>query len=328
MVGKEKEAGFHRLDLADRLLPVYIQIIQSLVDAGAKTIQIDEPYLVLDLPEGAEETYRKVYTEIKQKFANTEFILTTYFGALENNTELAVSLPLDVLHIDLVRATAQLDSVLKALPQSKKLSIGIVDGRNIWKNNFEHSLALIEKVREVISDDRIYIGTSCSLLHSPCNLELENNEKVLTPEIKQWLAFAKQKVKELATLKAIAIGHDLSPEVKAIFEENKKAAENRRTSALIHNPAVKARVKAITDADSKRKSAFGTRQKVQEEALHLPLFPTTTIGSFPQTPEVRSWRASFNKGTLSKADYDKKLEKEIEESIRWQEQTGIDVLVH
>jgi len=306
LVGKEKEAGFHRLDLADRLLPVYIQIIQSLVDAGAKTIQIDEPYLVLDLPKGAEETYRKVYTEIKQKFANTEFILTTYFGALENNTELAVSLPLDVLHIDLVRATAQLDSVLKALPQSKKLSIGIVDGRNIWKNNFEHSLALIEKVREVISDDRIYIGTSCSLLHSPCNLELENNEKVLTPEIKQWLAFAKQKVKELATLKAIAIGHDLSPEVKAIFEENKKAAENRRTSALIHNPAVKARVKAITDADSKRKSAFGTRQKVQEEALHLPLFPTTTIGSFPQTPEVRSWRASFNKGTLSKADYDKK----------------------
>lgn len=328
LVGKEKEAGFHRLDLADRLLPVYIQIIQSLVDAGAKTIQIDEPYLVLDLPEGAKETYRKVYTEIKQKFANTEFILTTYFGALENNTELAVSLPLDVLHIDLVRATAQLDNVLKALPQSKKLSIGIVDGRNIWKNNFEHSLALIEKVREVISDDRIYIGTSCSLLHSPCNLELENNEKVLTPEIKQWLAFAKQKVKELATLKAIAIGHDLSPEVKAIFEENKKAAENRRTSALIHNPAVKARVKAITDADSKRKSAFGTRQKVQEEALHLPLFPTTTIGSFPQTPEVRSWRASFNKGTLSKADYDKKLEKEIEESIRWQEQTGIDVLVH
>jgi len=328
LLGKEKEAGFHRLELADRLLPVYIELVKSLVEAGAKTIQIDEPYLVLDLPQGAAEAYKKVYTALKAQFPNTEFILTTYFGALENNTELAVSLPFDVLHIDLVRAAAQLDSVLKVLPKDKKLSLGIVDGRNIWKNNFEHSLALIEKVKEVISSDRIYIASSSSLLHSPCNLELENNEKVLTPEIKQWLAFAKQKVKEIATLKTLALGHDLSPEVKAIFEENKKAAQNRKTSTLIHNPEVKARVKAITDKDSQRKSAFATRQKVQEEALHLPLFPTTTIGSFPQTPEVRSWRASFNKGTLSQVEYDKKLEKEIEESIRWQEQTGIDVLVH
>ena len=281
LLGKEKEAGFHRLELADRLLPVYIELVQSLVDAGAKTIQIDEPYLVLDLPEGAAATYKKVYAELKAKFPNTEFILTTYFGALDNNTELAVSLPLDVLHIDLVRAAAQLDSVLKALPKDKKLSIGIVDGRNIWKNNFEHSLALIEKVKEVIGEDRIYLATSSSLLHSPCNLELENNEKVLTPEIKQWLAFAKQKVKELATLKSLTLGHDLSSEVKAIFEENKKAAQNRKTSTLIHNPEVKARVKAITDKDSQRKSVFATRQKVQEEALHLPAIPYHYYWFFP-----------------------------------------------
>jgi len=328
LLGKEKEAGFHRLELATSLLPVYIQIVQSLVDAGAKSIQIDEPYLVLDLPQGAEETYRKVYGELKAKFPKTEFILTTYFGALDNNTSLAVSLPFDVLHIDLVRATAQLDGVLKALDKDKKLSLGVVDGRNIWKNNFEHSLALIGKAQEVIGYDRLLIGTSSSLLHTPCNLENENNEKVLTAEIKQWLAFAKQKVKELSTLKTLAQGHDLSPEVKAAFEENKRAAENRKTSPLIHDPKVKECVKKITESDSKRKSPFSIRRKMQEEALHLPLFPTTTIGSFPQTQEVRSWRASFKKGVLSEKEYDRLLEKEIEDSIRWQEQTGIDVLVH
>ncbi|MGP1478423.1 MAG: 5-methyltetrahydropteroyltriglutamate--homocysteine S-methyltransferase [Capnocytophaga sp.] len=327
LLGKEKEQGFHRLDLADRLLPVYIQLVESLVSAGAKTIQIDEPYLVLDLPEGAAEVYKKVYTELRSKFPTTEFILTTYFGALDNNTELATSLPFDVLHIDLVRAAAQLDRVLKALPADKKLSLGVVNGRNIWKNNFEHSLALIEKAKEAIGADRLLVATSCSLLHSPCNLELENNEKVLTPEIKQWLAFAKQKVKEVTTLQAIANGQ-VTPEVKAIFEENKKAAETRKTSTLIHDQKVKERVNSITAKDDVRLSPFSVRQEAQHKALNLPLFPTTTIGSFPQTDEVRSWRARFKKGELTQAEYDKLLEKEIEESIRFQEEANIDVLVH
>ena len=306
LLGKEKEAGFHRLELADRLLPVYIELVKSLVEAGAKTIQIDEPYLVLDLPQGAAEAYKKVYTALKAQFPNTEFILTTYFGALENNTELAVSLPFDVLHIDLVRAAAQLDSVLKVLPKDKKLSLGIVDGRNIWKNNFEHSLALIEKVKEVISSDRIYIASSSSLLHSPCNLELENNEKVLTPEIKQWLAFAKQKVKEIATLKTLALGHDLSPEVKAIFEENKKAAQNRKTSTLIHNPEVKARVKAITDKDSQKK------RYTYRYSLPLPLVLSLrhlryVLGELPLTKVpylkqnmIRSWKKKLKNLSVGK----------------------------
>ena len=327
LLGKEKEQGFHRLDLAERLLPVYVQIVQSLVDAGAKTIQIDEPYLALGLPEGAADVYKKIYTELRSKFPTTEFILTTYFGALDNNTELAVSLPFNVLHIDLVRAAAQLDKVLKALPADKKLSLGVVDGRNIWKNNFEHSLALIEKAKEAIGADRLLIATSCSLLHSPCNLELENNEKVLTPEIKQWLAFAKQKVKEVTTLQALATGH-ITPEVKAAFEENKKAAETRKTSLLIHDNKVKERVNNITAKDDVRHSPFNERKVAQHKALNLPLFPTTTIGSFPQTDEVRSWRARFKKGELTQAEYDKLLEKEIEESIRFQEDTNIDVLVH
>ena len=152
----------------------------------------------------------------------------------------------------------------------------------------------MKKAKEAIGADRLLIATSCSLLHSPCNLELENNEKVLTPEIKQWLAFAKQKVKEVTTLQALATGH-ITPEVKAVFEENKKAAETRKTSPLIHDNKVKERVNNITAKDDMRHSPFNERKVAQHKALNLPLFPTTTIGSFPQTDEVRSWRARFKK---------------------------------
>lgn len=327
LLGKEKEAGFSRLDLADRLLPVYIEIIESLVKAGAKTIQIDEPYLVLDLPERAASIYRTTYEAIAAKFPNTEFILTTYFGGLGDNLNLALSLPLQVLHIDLVRAPQQLDLVLELLPPHKKLSLGLVDGRNVWKNDLEASVALIDKAEAKIGMDRIYVGTSCSLLHSPCNLELENNEKVLTPEIKQWLAFAKQKVKEVQLLTVLAFDNPNAEEA-ASYEENKRAAAARRTSTLIHDKAVKERVRNIAEGDDQRKSPFSKRKLAQHAALGLPLFPTTTIGSFPQTTEVRSWRARFKKGDLTQAEYDKLLEQEIEESIRFQESTDIDVLVH
>ncbi|MDO4881000.1 MAG: 5-methyltetrahydropteroyltriglutamate--homocysteine S-methyltransferase [Capnocytophaga sp.] len=327
LLGKEKEEGFHRLDLLENLLPVYKQILRELADAGAEWVQIDEPFLGLDLSETAKQAYQKVYTELVNEFPTLKFVLTTYFSELKDNTELAVSLPTAALHIDLVRGEKQLDSVLEKFPAGKILSLGVVDGRNIWKNNFEKSLSLIQKAQQKLGNDRVWVATSCSLLHSPCNLELENNEKVLTPEIKQWLAFAKQKVKEVTTLKAIAT-NAITSEIQAIFDENKKAAESRKTSPLIHDRAVKERVEKITDKDDQRLSPFSKRKDLQHKALNLPLFPTTTIGSFPQTDEVRSWRAKFKKGQLTQEEYDKLLEKEIEESIRFQEQTEIDVLVH
>ena len=327
LLGKEKEEGFHRLDLLENLLPVYKQILKELSDAGADWIQIDEPFLSLDLTERAKEAYQKVYTELANEFPKLKFIITTYFNELKDNVELAISLPVAALHIDLVRGEQQLDSILEKFPAGKILSLGVVDGRNVWKNNFEKSLSLIKKAQEKLGKERVWVATSCSLLHSPCNLELENNEEVLTPEIKQWLAFAKQKLQEVTTLKAIAT-NVISEEIQAIFAENKKAAESRKTSPLIHDNAVKERVEKISDKDDQRLSPFSKRKELQHKALGLPLFPTTTIGSFPQTQEVRSWRANFKKGTLTEADYDKLLEKEIEESIRWQEQTGIDVLVH
>ena len=327
LLGKEKEEGFHRLDLLENLLPVYKQILKELSDTGADWIQIDEPFLSLDLTERAKEAYQKVYTELANEFPKLKFIITTYFNELKDNTELAISLPVAALHIDLVRGEQQLDSILEKFPAGKILSLGVVDGRNIWKNNFEKSLSLIKKAQEKLGKERVWVATSCSLLHSPCNLELENNEEVLTPEIKQWLAFAKQKLQEVTTLKAIAT-NVISEEIQAIFAENKKAAESRKTSPLIHDNAVKERIEKISDKDDQRLSPFSKRKELQHKALNLPLFPTTTIGSFPQTDEVRSWRAKFKKGQLTQAEYDKLLEKEIEESIRFQEDTQIDVLVH
>ena len=327
LLGKEKEEGFHRLDLLENLLPVYKQILKELSDADVDWIQIDEPFLSLDLTERAKEAYQKVYTELANEFPKLKFIITTYFNELKDNTELAISLPVAALHIDLVRGEQQLDSILEKFPAGKILSLGVVDGRNIWKNNFEKSLSLIKKAQEKLGKERVWVATSCSLLHSPCNLELENNEEVLTPEIKQWLAFAKQKLQEVTTLKAIAT-NVISEEIQAIFAENKKAAESRKTSPLIHDNTVKERVEKISDKDDQRLSPFSKRKELQHKALNLPLFPTTTIGSFPQTDEVRSWRAKFKKGQLTQAEYDKLLEKEIEESIRFQEDTQIDVLVH
>ncbi|ATA89752.1 5-methyltetrahydropteroyltriglutamate--homocysteine S-methyltransferase [Capnocytophaga stomatis] len=327
LLGKEKENDFDRLDLASSLLVAYKQIVKELVAAGAKTIQIDEPCLALDLCPKAKQTYLSVYEDLRASFPNTEFILTTYFGALADNLSLALSLPFDVLHIDLVRAYEQLDDVLNQIDSKKKLSLGVVDGRNIWINDFEKSSALIQKAQQKIGNERVLVSSSCSLLHSPCNLELENNEKVLTPEIKQWLAFAKQKLAEISTIKAIA-ENSLTESQKSAVAQNKTSNDNRKTSKLIHDTEVKARVASITEKDAHRKGAFAERQAIQQKALNLPLFPTTTIGSFPQTQEVRSWRANFKKGVLPLSEYETLLKEEIEASIRFQEEAGIDVLVH
>ncbi|MEE3724408.1 5-methyltetrahydropteroyltriglutamate--homocysteine S-methyltransferase [Riemerella anatipestifer] len=327
LLGKEKEEGFHRLELLPSLLEVYRKILAELQEAGVEWVQIDEPLLVLDLDEKAQEAYREVYQKFQEEFPKLKIILTTYFEALGDNLELALSLPTKALHIDLVRAPQQLELVLDKFPEDKILSVGVVNGRNVWKNDFEDSLTLINKAKEKLGAERVFVASSSSLLHSPCNLELEDNEAVLTPEIKQWLAFAKQKVTEVATLTSIVNGV-VSESAQKLIAENKKAAESRKVSELIHNKGVKERLSKITDKEAQRNSTFAHRRELQHQSLNLPLFPTTTIGSFPQTPEVRSWRAQFKKGQLTQAEYDGLLEKEIEESIRFQEDAGIDVLVH
>ncbi|MGG7550036.1 5-methyltetrahydropteroyltriglutamate--homocysteine S-methyltransferase [Chryseobacterium arthrosphaerae] len=324
LLGKEKEEGFDKLDLAENLLPVYIEILTRLQEQGAEWIQLDEPFLALDLTEKAKQTYQLVYAEIRKKFPKLKLIIATYFDGLKDNRSLAVSLPVEVLHIDLVRNPEQLEEILKIIPENLSLSLGLVDGRNIWKNDYEKSLRFITKAIEKLGSERVFIAPSCSLLHSPCDLDAET---ALNPEIKNWLAFAKQKVKEVVTLKALAAGTD-NENSFADFEENKKAVEGRKTSSLIHNDQVKQRAQAVTKEDTQRKNTFKIRKEEQQKTLQLPLFPTTTIGSFPQTAEVRSWRAQFKKGDLTAVQYDALLKEETQRTIRWQEDIGIDVLVH
>lgn len=324
LLGKEKEEGFDKLDLVPNILPVYIEILSKLQTQGAEWIQFDEPFLALDITDNAKEAYLKVYSELRKQFPKLKFIIATYFEGLKNNASLAASLPTDILHIDLVRNPEQLDEVLESIPDNVGLSLGVVDGRNIWKNDYEKSLSFIKKTIEKLGTERVFIAPSSSLLHSPCDLEFETN---LDPEIKNWLAFAKQKVKEVVDLKELASNTE-TPAVLTDFEENKKSIASRKTSSLIHNEIVKQRAEAITERDSQRKNTFPVRREEQQKVLQLPLFPTTTIGSFPQTSEVRNWRAKFKKGELTAGEYDALLKEETQRTIRWQEEIGIDVLVH
>ncbi|TKC59067.1 5-methyltetrahydropteroyltriglutamate--homocysteine S-methyltransferase [Pedobacter hiemivivus] len=325
LLGKEKEAGFDRIDLVKNLLPVYIELLKKLEEQHVEWVQFDEPFLSLDLTDKDKAAYKYVYSELKKQFPKLKILLATYFAALQDNAVLATSLPVHALHIDLVRSPEQLKTVLELIPANMTLSVGVVDGRNIWKNDFQKSLVLIKEALEKVGDDRLIISPSCSLIHSPCDLNLETNEDTLTPEIKDWMAFAKQKVYEVVVLKQLANDEEIADaKLRANFDSN----ENRRSSKLIHNPVVKQRVAGISSRDDQRASEFSVRQKLQGESLKLPLFPTTTIGSFPQTAEVRSWRAKYKKGDLSLAEYVALIERETAETIRFQEDTGIDVLVH
>ena len=329
LLGKEKEEGFHRLELINNLLPVYLEVLKKLDDSDAHYIQFDEPCMSLDLSEAEQQVIVKTYQKIKSKFPNLHIILASYFECYGQNLKTALSLPVQTLHLDLVRCPSQLDDILSTdfVRTKTNLSIGVVDGRNIWKNDFQQSLTFINKAIEKIGAERVWIAPSCSLIHSPCDLDLETNDKTLTPEIKQWLAFAKQKIEEVVTLKQLASGENTATANNKL-QENILANESRKTSALIHNGKVKQRVAAITEKDARRINDFSVRKTKQREALHLPMFPTTTIGSFPQTTEVRSWRAKFKKGELTQEQYDGLVAKEIAVAIRWQVETGIDVLVH
>ncbi|MGL5236160.1 MAG: 5-methyltetrahydropteroyltriglutamate--homocysteine S-methyltransferase [Empedobacter falsenii] len=324
-LGKEKEEGFDRIDLIQNLLPVYFEIIQDLINHGANTIQFDEPFLALDLDEKSKTAYREVYKKIRKEFPQLTIQVATYFDGLKNNTALAINLPIDILHLDLVRDENQLDEILNQFPSQLKLSLGLVDGRNIWKNDFQKSLSTIEKVVNKIGEKRVIVSTSCSLLHSPC--DLETNEKNLPTTIKDWFAFAKQKLEEVAFLKNY-FSNPNDEKLIQQYEANQFSINNRKNSQLIHQTQVKERVNAIKDEDYNRANSFEQRKIVQQNVLNLPPFPTTTIGSFPQTQEVRSWRAKYKKGELSAEEYDILLKQETKRTIEWQEEIGIDVLVH
>lgn len=329
LLGKEKEADFDRLDLLDRLLPIYEQILTRLESQGANWIQLDEPTLSLDLTDEQRAAFAKTYSQLRTKFPKLKLLLASYFECYGANLELAIQLPVDALHLDLVRCPSQLDDILQTdfVNKQTRLSLGVVDGRNIWINDLTKSRATIQRAIDAIGQERVLIAPSCSLLHVPCDLTNETNEQGLTPEIKQWLAFARQKLDEIATLVTLIREPD-SAEANATLTANQAAHVARRQSPMINRPAVQTRLQQLTEQDAQRNGAFSQRQAVQHEQLRLPLFPTTTIGSFPQTEAVRANRSKFKKGEKTVEEYDAFIQQETEQAIRWQEEIGLDVLVH
>lgn len=322
-LGKERGQNgkpFSRLSLLELVLPIYVAVLRQLHELGVRWVQIDEPALVADLPEAWLEAYGRTYEVLAA--AGPRVLLGTYFGSVDQHAHRLCDLPVGGLHLDLVRGEAQLDAFLEHMPAGRVLSLGVVDGRNVWRTDLRKALGLLQRAAQRV--DELWVGPSCSLMHAPVDLELETK---LDPELRSWLAFATQKLHELATLKR-GLEHDGREAITDELQLSDTVQRARLDSKRIHNAAVEHRVATLTDGDARRNSDFATRQSVQRKKLKLPAFPTTTIGSFPQTPAIREARAKFKKGELDASAYEGAMKAEIEHAIREQERLGLDVLVH
>ncbi|MEO9336481.1 5-methyltetrahydropteroyltriglutamate--homocysteine S-methyltransferase [Mesorhizobium sp. SB112] len=320
-LGKATTEDFEPLSLLDRLLPVYARILAELRAAGVEWVQIDEPCLVLDLDDAERKALVHAYTALGALVPDLKIMLATYFGDIGDNLATALKLPVAGLHVDLVRAPQQVDVLIEQAPVDLVLSLGIIDGRNIWRSDLAGLYKSVKRVVEACGSDKVQIAPSCSLLHVPIDLELET---ALDEELVTWLAFAVQKLDEIGSIaKAFDAG-----EPGRLFSKSDAAANARLTSVRVHDPLVTGRLAQIDGSATQRKTAFHRRKIVQHNKLRLPVFPTTTIGSFPQTPEVRKARSQHAKGELSYLDYIAFVESETERAIRWQEEIGLDVLVH
>lgn len=319
-LGKAKDDGLARLELLPRLLPVYEQILTRLAGQGIDWVQLDEPILSLDLPADWQAALEATYNRLQQ--VDVKLLLANYFGPLGDNLGLACRLPVAGLHLDAVRGGEEIDRVLSWLPSYRVLSLGVVDGRNIWRADLSSLLARLTPWRERLGE-RLWLAPSCSLLHVPVDLA---GEQALDPELRGWLSFARQKLDEVVSLgKALEQGRAALADVFAAADG---ALASRRASTRVTDPAVRARVAAIDPDMLERDSAFPTRIRQQQAWLKLPLFPTTTIGSFPQTPQIRACRRDFKAGRIDEAAYRGRMQAEIALVVAKQEALGLDVLVH
>jgi 5-methyltetrahydropteroyltriglutamate--homocysteine methyltransferase len=316
-LGKEISGG-NRLDLLPELLKAYISVLERLQQVGIEWVQIDEPILVLELDNNWQQAFIRAYAELTD--ANLKILLATYFDTLGGNLLLASSLPIAGLHIDTVRGEDQLAEIIDKLDEDKVLSLGLVEGRNIWKTDFSKALAKAKSAQDKFAAN-LWVAPSCSLQHSPVDLDLEEK---LSPELKGYLSFAKQKLAEVVILGNALKGGD----VAVLLAENTKAIENRKKSKVVNNVEVQQKIAKLDSLALNRASQYIERAIVQKKKYKLPLFPTTTIGSFPQTAEIRLARRQFKNGELSETDYTHKMQTEIIDVIERQERIGIDVLVH
>jgi len=318
-LGKEKVAGFDRLSLLDKLLPAYESVLARLKALGVAWVQVDEPILGLDLPAAWRNVFEPTYFRLAQSRVN--LLLATYFAPLEENLRLACQLPVNGLHIDAVRVPQELTAIADWLSSDKVLSIGVVDGRNIWRTDLDAVLAQVKPILE--KRGNVWLASSCSLLHVPFSLAAET---ALDTELKSWLAFAQEKLSEINVLKrAINQGSD---SVAHELTVSRSSLALRRSSQRVHNAAVAKRLDTLPANADVRSTPFEFRQTQQRARLKLPSFPTTTIGSFPQTAEIRAARAAFKNKQIGQAQYEEKMRDEIKFAVRKQEALGIDVLVH
>ncbi len=316
LLGKSVD-GVDPLSLLPKLLNSYVEVLRALHEAGAEWVQIDEPCLVTDLAPAYRDAYRSAYEKLAE--VPLKLMLMTYFGDLGDHLDLACSLPVAGVHIDLARAPGQLEPALKAIKPEQLLSLGVVDGRNIWVADLDKSHALIHQAAQQLGAERVIVAPSCSLLHVPADSSEENG---LPGNLKHWLSFAQQKLEEI---KILAAGPQTFPEA---FAERRKILTERAASADARIASVREAVTALKPEDFTRPSVYAQRAVKQRKALNLPLFPTTTIGSFPQTQEIRKARAKWRKDEITNAEYETYLEQEMAACIRKQEEIGLDVLVH
>ena len=318
-LGKSKD-GSDKLALLEQLLPVYAQLLAQLAEAGLEWLQIDEPILVTELSDVWQQTFKTAYQQLSS--SNIKILLATYFGHLEQNLSLLGQLPVAGIHVDAIHARQEIPQLLDLLAPTQVLSLGVINGRNVWKTDLQAALAWLSPIAAQLGD-RLWLAPSCSLLHVPVDLAQEQN---LDGEVKDWLAFAVQKLAELNTL-AQALNHGVNS-VAAELAANQASLNARRSSKRVHKPEVAQAVAAIDAHLGKRLSPYPVRRSLQAASLPLPTFPTTTIGSFPQTANIRAVRKQFNTGVITEAEYVTAIQQEIALAIREQEQLGLDVLVH
>ena len=318
-LGKAKDDS-DRLALLPRLLPVYATLLRKLAEAAIEWVQVDEPVLVMELDGKWQQAFGAAYDALKD--CKVKLLLATYFGQLQDNLAMTCKLPVHGLHIDAINARSEVEHASRQLPNDKVLSLGVVNGRNIWKTDLASTLDWLEPIHKSLQD-RLWIAPSCSLLHVPVDLE---SEQKLDPEVKSWLAFALQKLDELHVL-AAALNTGRAA-VKEALSANQAAFASRRTSTRVHEPRVKAAIARISATLGRRGSHYEQRAVKQAALLKLPKYPTTTIGSFPQTPRIRQARGQYREGKLDESAYKALMREEIARCVREQESLELDVLVH
>ena len=328
-LSKFDESISSQKDYLDKLVPLYAELLDLLKKEGCEWVQIDEPILVTDLSEEEKNNFQDAYRSMTNQ-ANMKIMLTTYFGSIVHNIDLITSMNIDGLHLDCVYGSENIEIDLSKFDKPLLLSLGIVNGRNIWINDLQRSIKLLQSFVEQPNVKTVVVAPSCSLLHSPIDLSLENK---IDDEIKSWMSFATNKIDEVAVIKNV-LNHtenQKSEDVKSeywMIDTNTKAIQNRSQSPKVNNPVVQDRVKNISSDIKNRESAYPQRAKIQKDALNLPMLPTTTIGSFPQTKEVRQQRSQFKRGDISLEEYEAFLLNATKDVIELQDDIGIDVLVH